>query len=182
MTSILSALVARLYTLVIVDMQPGFSASNDKRTIKAVMEEIRRAIKDGAFIIVIESDRKKYGSTHAELLDLLADYDSERWSIETKFWRYNDQYSPHSGALQVAEACEVFGFPTGRFRVCGVNTDICVFFTAMELGKRFPLSKLEIVMRACNVPELGFAVDTAKSFRYYAGVHKFTNFELVDFE
>ncbi len=182
MTSILPALVAQLYTLVIVDMQPGFSASNDERTILAVLDEIRRAIKHGAAIIVIESDRKKYGSTHAVLLELLASYDSDRWSIETKFWRHNDQYSPHSGALQVDEACEVFGFPTERFRVCGVNTDICVFFTAMELAKQYALSKLEIVMRACNVPDLGFPVDAAKSFRYYAGVHKFSNYELVDFE
>lgn len=153
MTSFQTALLAQLYTLVIVDMQPGFSASNDARTITAVMDEIRLAIASGASIVVIESDRKKYGSTHAELLNLMADYDPDRWSVETKFWRHNDQYSPHSGALQVSEACEVFGFPTGRFRVCGVNTDICVFFTAMELGKRYAKSKLEIVMRACNVPE-----------------------------
>jgi nicotinamidase-related amidase len=179
MSNILSGVAAQPYTLLIVDMQSGFAAANDERTINGVLDEIHAAIALGAPIIVIESDRKKYGQTHAVLLDALAAYDPDLWTVETKFWRYNDQYSPHSGALQVAEACEVFGYTTQLFRVCGVNTDICVFFTAMQLGKSFPASRLEIVMTACNVPDFGFEVDTAKSFRYYAGVHSFTNFELV---
>jgi nicotinamidase-related amidase len=179
MTNILSGVTAQPYTLVIVDMQPGFSAANDERTINGVLDEIRSAIALGAPVVLIESDRAKYGKTHNVLLDALASYNPDLWTVETKFWRYGDDYSPHSGALQVDEACEVFGFTTRRFRVCGVNTDICVFFTAMQLGKRFPATSLEIVMRACNVPDIGFEVDTEKAFRYYAGVHAFTNYQLV---
>lgn len=179
MTNILSGVTAQPFTLVIVDMQPGFSAANDERTIDGVLDEIRAAIACGAPVIIIDSDRKKYGDTHKVLLDALAAYDPDRWTVETKFWRYDDQFSAHSGALQVEEACEVFDYTTQRFRVCGVNTDICVFFTAMQLGKRFPASSLEIVMRACNVPDTGFEVDSAKVFGYYAGVHSFSNFALV---
>lgn len=179
MTKILSGVAAQPYTLVIVDMQPGFSAANDERTINGVLDEIRAAIACNAPVIIIESNRDNYGKTHQQLLDALAAYDPDLWTIETKFWRYGDEYSPHSGALQVDEACEVFGYTTQRFRVCGVNTDICVFFTAMQLGKRFPATVLEIVLRACNVPFPEIPVDIAKTFRYYAGVHAFTNFQLV---
>lgn len=173
-------LVASPYTLVIVDMQPGFSAADDARTINGTMDEIRTAMALNMPIIFVISDEEKYGALNPDLVNLVKNsgYDPDLWSIELKFYRYGERFSASSGCKQVDEACEVFGFPTNRFRFCGVNTDICVFFTAMELGKLYPQSCMEIVMRACNVMSTGISVDTAKVFAMYADDHDFTNYTL----
>ncbi len=178
--SLPTGVAASPYTLVIVDMQPGFPAANDTRTISGTMDEIRTAMQLNMPIIFVISDEEKYGALNPELVNLVKNsgYDEDLWSIELKFYRYDEPFSASSGCKQVDEACEVFGFPTNRFRFCGVNTDICVFFTAMELGKVYPQSCMEIVMRACNVMSVGFPVDTAKAFAMYAGDHGFTNYTL----
>ena len=157
-----------LYTLVIVGMQTGFSASWDERTIAGVMAEIHEAVTHNVPIIFVVSDPSRYGQIERRLLELVQGYN--------KYYRYRDYYSDSSGAMQVAEACEVFEYTCERFRICGVNTHINVFFTAMELAKRFPGARLEIVERACNDAYAADPRDARMKFEYYSRDHKFSNF------
>jgi hypothetical protein len=170
------SLMTQCYTLVIVDMQTGFPASQDKRTIEGVMAEIRQAKACNASIIFIESDPGQYGKIDERLLSLVRDYNSDLWTLERKAYRCDLYWSASSGGLQVAEACEVFEFPTNRFRICGVHTHICVFFTAMELNRILPHAQLEIVARACNDGYADSPAEAQRLFEHYAPVHNFSSF------
>ena len=164
------------YTLVITDMLEGFKASHNERTIAGVRAEIEKAMAASAPIIFVVTDPLLYGRIQPQLLEAVQDYDSALWTVETKFYRHGDWYSDSSGALQVAEACEVFEYPSCRFRICGVNTHICVFFTAMELSKRFPLALLQIVLGACNDQWAPDPAEARQTFEYYSRQHGFKGY------
>ena len=63
----------------------------------------------------------------------------------------------------------------GVFRLVGVNSDICVMFTAMELDRMFRDVRLQVVKDACaSISPNEWAV-----FEYYARDSHFKNYELV---
>ncbi|MBX9691318.1 MAG: isochorismatase family protein [Cyanobacteria bacterium] len=135
------------YTLVIVDMQPCFSAANDRATLQAIKKEIRRAKELGMPIVALEIDcfsplQERLPRTHKRLLELLVGY--PRYRMEEK--RFND------GSNAVLWALEVLGCDEeGRnLRVCGVNTDACVLDTVLGLAKRLPKSRINVLKDACN--------------------------------
>lgn len=167
----LSMLVS--YVLVIVDMQNGFQSACSPTLIAAVLDEIRQAMRLGMPIVVLECLPSRFGHTHSEILDLVRGYDSLRQIVLEKDGRGLGAGS--GGGKEVEEACQLLGFATDEFRFCGVNTDICVFFTALEVSRKYPESRIALVEKACNT-SWG---DGLASFAYYAGFHKMGPYSVI---
>jgi len=138
------------YTLVVVDMQPGFKASLDADTLMGVLDEIRAAMAARMPIIVLQACAEICGNTLDAVINLLRTYDLNLWVVQDKIRRYGRDFSGSDGSFEVMEAVEILEFPSDRFRLCGVNSDVCVFLTAMVLNKELPDARIEIVKRACN--------------------------------
>lgn len=161
------------YVLVVVDMQPGFLAARKPEVIAAVKREILAAMAAGLPIIVLECLSSKYGHTHPELLDLLKDYDSLKRIVLEKDG--SGLGCGSGGGKEVSEACELLSYPTDSFRFVGVNSDICVLFTAVEVDRLFRPTRLELVRDACA----GSSENQWQVFEYYAGHYQFSNYQIV---
>ncbi|MGD9679673.1 MAG: MaoC family dehydratase [Candidatus Obscuribacterales bacterium] len=131
--------VACASTLVLVDMQPRYQAS--RSIVRQVEDEIDHAVDNGWPVVVLQY--KNMGRTYKRLLDALYRRGA-RYVLRVK--------ARPDGSHQVAEACKIHGFPTSRFRLCGVNALACVRQTALGLHTRFPQSRVEVVKGACNGP------------------------------
>jgi hypothetical protein len=128
--------------LIIVDMQPYFTASNDGRTLEANLRQINRAKAKQCPIIVLQYGG--YGVTHDCIVKELADYDA---IYRTK--------QDDDGSDLVELACIDYGWEPDCFRITGVNADACVRLTAIGVADKFPNAKIKIVRHACNDYELG---------------------------
>lgn len=128
------------YTLVIVDMQPGFDASNHKPTIEACKRQILTAMQNGCPIVVLEMGCENNGQTHESLRQLLTGYD--------RFVRVSKEQS--DGSRELLAACRNRWFPMHRFLVCGVNIHACVESTVRGLSNSMPAARIEVVKEACN--------------------------------
>lgn len=162
------------YTLVVVDMQSAFKASQGESVLLGVAAEIKLAIASGQPVVILESNPRLNGPTHRCLTDLLQGYDTLRHIVLTKDGRGLGMGS--GGGREVAEACDFLGFPTERFRLCGVNTDICVFFTTLELSRHFGGPQLELVRNACSSQWCDSEEQEWASFAYYARFHEMSSY------
>jgi nicotinamidase-related amidase len=130
-------------TLVVIDMQPYFSASQNESTIGAVERQILRAIACRRPILIVEYE--DCGETDRRLMR----------HLEGKYELY--QVVPKrstDGSQEVARACRWMGFPRQHFQVCGVNTDACVRATVSGLAYRLPGALVEVIKEACNTEGL----------------------------
>lgn len=127
------------YVLVVVDCQPGFKAARDQWLREAVLAEVRQACDVGAPVAVLEMSPGANLDTWPELLMPLRQHPHMKVS----------KYRP-DGSAAVEAACRAGKFPTSRFRICGVNTEACVAFTARGLVTRIPDCHVEIATGACN--------------------------------
>lgn len=124
-----------MYTLIVVDMQPGFKAANNQRVRANCLREIQKAQKEWAFIIFLEIDG--YQNTHYELVAaagddhiiLLKNEDDGSEQVERDVRRNNRNRI---------------------FKVCGINTDCCVQATVRGLTTRFPMSNIDVISDACD--------------------------------
>lgn len=122
-------------TLVVVDMQPSFIAS--QRVLEEVMQEIDLALRNDWAIVILEYYNQ--GPTYDCILAKAKQ--SRRFALETKF--------KDGGGREVLNACRKLDFPTDRFRVCGVNTLACVSRTVQEISRIFRQSLVLVVQKAC---------------------------------
>lgn len=126
------------YTLVVVDMQPMFSASSDPATLRAVEAEVQRAVAGGFPVVILEY--ALCGNTYPSLLQFLDGY--PKLVIKIK---HDD-----CGSREVTEACREHNWGMQVFRICGVNTDCCVHDTVEGLVFAVPGTIVEVVREACN--------------------------------
>lgn len=124
--------------LVVVDMQDYFEASMHPATIAAVKEEIRLAVQNGYFIVVLECDG--CAPTQKELMAELSGYN--HYSVMVK--RFAD------GSAEVLRACQDKGVVPVEFKVVGVNSDCCVLDTVANLSRKVPQSQIVVIAKACN--------------------------------
>ena len=122
-------------TLVIIDMQPDFSASNDPKTIRHVLRQINIAKRHGWGIIIVEY--KGHTPSHDCITDAVADY--VRLTTTKK--------SIDNGCRVVLNAAAKHGYERSLFRVCGVNINACVRETVYSLAKK---AVVEVMKHACN--------------------------------
>jgi len=129
-------------TLVVVDMQPAFFPEIDTDVLTQVANEIRRAMRLGRAIVIVETNPHKYGSTFRSLLDLTAGYHRVAFARKRGM----------DGSRSVAKVCRRRGFDRRHFDVCGVYTHYCVEETAIGLGLRCPRSQVRVIKKACADP------------------------------
>jgi len=145
-------------TLIIVDMQPVFRASREPNTIIAVTHEIFMAKQNNHAILIVEYARS--GKSHTGFDHLLKGYPHK-----SRIKKWDDD-----GSKEVIRALIRRKFPTNLLRVCGVNTDCCVFETVTGLLCRLGKTKIEIVKKACNSESTDFD---------WRGYYKHPNLRLV---
>lgn len=126
-----------MYTLVVVDMQPGFDGALGSRVRANCLREIKQAMQDNAPIVFLEFNG--YGDTMPELLDPVSNY--ENYHQYTK--------SVDDGGPEVRDAVVEHGLPK-KFKVCGINTDCCVHATVRGLTNFFPMAMIEVIADACD--------------------------------
>ena len=122
-------------TLVIVDMQDGFTVSGHDDVLAAVCDLVRHAKTRDWAIVALEFER--FGGTRPEILRAVGDY-----------YRYATcaKYRP-DGSTEVVYESRYRDFPLS-FVVCGVYTSCCVFDTVDGLiEKGFPVT---VVRSACK--------------------------------
>lgn len=127
------------YVHVVVDCQPGFKTSAVEWMTQALVASVSAAIADGAPVVVLEMSPGMNLDTHQCILDLL------KVHPRCKVSKYRLDGSP-----AVQAACLAGGFPTKRFRLCGVQLDRCVWFTVVGLLALYPEAIVELDYNACN--------------------------------
>jgi hypothetical protein len=161
-------------TLVVVDMQPGFRDAIDQATLDAVERQIKLAISRNWAIVLLENEPWRNGPTLPQLMKHLQD-ERGNWTYKRAFMRVK---STDSGAAQVVEACEDFGYPMQYFRACGVYLDACVEKTVLGILKRLPCASLRCIRQAMNT---NYLVEGAWA-AFPVGPHLVVSSESVDSE
>ena len=140
--------------LLIIDMQPQFLSSVE--IIPRVQREIKRAIEQKENIIYVEyidDNYNRYSRTHPELTNLTRNYDRTYGC----FKRQDD------GSQEVYKLICRYGLGQ-RFRVCGVQSTACVYYTVNGI-----LSKIEsefvMVADALNAVAKEYLIRSFDSFR-----------------
>ncbi len=124
------------YVLCIIDMQPiGFG--NSKIIIENVLELVRKAVVDKAFIAIAQY--KGCGETHINITNELQHYPYKEYVWHNK----NDKSKPIQEALN---SRKVF---VRQMKICGVNTEYCVKDTVHGLSKKFHIP-IKVIENACN--------------------------------
>lgn len=150
-----------MYTLVVVDMQPCFQASQNQETIDRTKDLIRQAVKDGAPIVFLEYSGydKEEGSTDSRLRATVEGYNQVHYKLK----HHND------GSRQVKETVDEHGYPTDTIRVCGVNTNYCVRETVLGLKELKIAKKIEVSQKGTNC-----------TFYHLQGLEKIKAYETVE--
>jgi|SaaInlV_165m_DNA_1040744.scaffolds.fasta_scaffold133393_1 nicotinamidase-related amidase len=128
-------------TLVVVDMQPQFKASNIPNVIVGVTREILDAKRRKSGIIFLEyTPTESLGRTHDGFSSLIRGY-----RAKARVTKKNDD-----GSKQVVDALRRRGFASHTLRICGVNTECCVAATVNGLVERLDKTRIEVVKDACE--------------------------------
>jgi nicotinamidase-related amidase len=127
------------YTLVVVDMQPSFSAKEEFEVTKNIQREIFSAIYDNAHIVFVEFSYS--GPTLPCLLELPSTIGYKKHYVIEK--HSND------GSVEVASIIKDKSLPADHIKVTGINTDYCVLATVAGLSRLYPDSKIEVVEDSC---------------------------------
>jgi len=111
-------------TLVIVDMQPGFPASQHKRLMNNVIKQVLEAKKKRWGILVVEF--RGAGKTNELIIDAIGRYG--KYALTTK--------GSCDGSVEIVRVCNRRRFSTRSFYVCGVYTRECVKETCVGLASK----------------------------------------------
>lgn len=124
-------------TLVVVDMQPEFEAAFCVDAVVGVTEQIIYARNRNWSIVLVEY--QGCGSTHNAIVNLLKGYPNK-----ARIAKWEDD-----GSREVIRCIQRRNFPRHHLRVCGVNTDCCVYETVEGLLGRLENSVIELAKSAC---------------------------------
>lgn len=134
------------YTLVVIDMQPLFTA--DSTTINNVTREVKLARQRQNNIIFLwipyfsAFQADLFAGTYPAILKAVQGYDPNNWKETTKLIQ--------DGSREVLQTCAKKHFQSKRFRLCGVNTDMCVLDTVKGLLATPTVEAIEVVKDACR--------------------------------
>ena len=127
----------KMYNLLIIDTQPIFPAS--KKIIFKTLEEIYVANSDGMQIVFLEYWANNFGKDQ-ETTSLLLKAAINKSIIK--------KYTQDGSKEVVNYFFKLFGY-VPELRVCGVNTDQCVFDTVKGISKKTS-NKIAVVSKACH--------------------------------
>lgn len=114
-------------TLLIIDMQEEFEAACGSRIIQGCSREISEAMNRGDAILFVEYDMSPRVPTLPALTRLTKGY-RNKFSVKKK---------GDDGSREVVGKVWDHDLPTA-FRVCGVNSDCCVWDTVYSLRELMP--------------------------------------------
>ncbi|MBI1266828.1 MAG: isochorismatase family protein [Cryomorphaceae bacterium] len=126
--------------LVIVDMQPDFSAAKSPDTVSFVESAVVQAVNEGWKVVVLEFDG--YGKTHHSIMSLLSGYSEVEVCIKTV----------DDGSREVLGAVRRRHWSPKLVRVVGVNSHACVQDTTLGLARLRPDFEIEVLKKGCNRP------------------------------
>lgn len=142
-------------------MQPRFLTYNKKRVKEECGKLIEKAIKDKVNIIFVEY--ADYGKTIKLLKSKV------KWYKNYTVVKENDD-----GSYELKKFFKNHNESSKRkFKICGVNTDACVYLTVAGLIKRFPKTKIEVISKAC---------DSANIARHKEGLKDMKNLTYKNFK
>lgn len=142
------------YALVIIDMQWNFPSSRDARLQTNIIRQIRLAKKKNYPIICLEYIGD--GRTIPKIRKELEDY-------KNKFFFRKNWDDGSDKILSIKNKLP------SKFRVCGVNTDACVFETVVNLSDEL-CCKIEVLSKSCN---------SLTKNRHYEGLEMLKNIKNV---
>ena len=123
--------------LCVVDMQYPFLQDEDSPYVREVVKAVVSARAAGRKILLIED---ACGCpTHEEVREALHDY--RNLSLLRK--------NQWDGSLQIEIELTKAKVTPGRLTACGAYAEQCVLATLCGLRERFPLTQLEILLKAC---------------------------------
>lgn len=122
-------------TLVVIDMQATFDASNNPKLINRINRLVKQWTNLGWPILIVEYEG--FDQTQPKIRKMLDGYTN--W---TEVFKNTD-----GGARKILEACDANGFPD-KFVVCGVNTSACVRDTVTGLTETYGCDTI-VVRKAC---------------------------------
>lgn len=125
-----------MYTLVIIDMQAEFPAACNKSVISKIEKEIDKAISNNSPIVFLEY--VGYKRTISKLFNRVDGYENSYF-----IRKYEDD-----GSKPLINLIKGFKLPK-TLKVCGVNTDACVYKTVIGLTKNSSTLKIEVISKAC---------------------------------
>ena len=129
--------------LVVVDMQPDFTASQNRRTIAAVKEEVRGARTRNEEIIIVEYVNCE--PTDSRITDLTKDYEKVKTVV-----KIDNDGSEEILKILKESAIDQEGI-VPHLRICGVNTNACVRETVKGLKRKLnPPFQIDVIGDACN--------------------------------
>lgn len=125
----------KAYTLVIIDVQPHFSsARRNYSLLNNCKREIEIAKKNRFDVFLVRLGQ--YGRVSSVLTEAVSGYDRKKNIVKYK----------QSGAKEILQALS----KPQDLRFCGVNTNLCVADTVIEIAGKFPSQyTLQVVTDAC---------------------------------
>jgi nicotinamidase-related amidase len=131
-------------TLVVVDMQPYYSASKKRETMKAVLNEITHARRNRHPIVVV-----RFGSINGTI-DKMREVDKRVLSKVRKYkcTKHVVKYDV-DGSDSVNEVLSD-AQRVGQIDLCGVEQSVCVKETAAGLRRCCPEATISVLTHACN--------------------------------
>lgn len=130
------------YVLIVVDMQTIFKASNRPEVRAECGNLVKQAVIDGMIIVFLEYIDN--GRTKIPLRRIVRGYDKA----------YFVEKEDNDGSNELAELFWGMDIPN-NFKVCGVNTDMCVFETVQGMASWDRKPKIEVVCKACATHSYG---------------------------
>jgi nicotinamidase-related amidase len=127
--------------LVIIDMQPRFEASAEKKTNKEIIKQIQEAKKKKAPIIVLEYWGEP--KTRLNIRRALGNYEKVHRVIKE-----ND--SGASVLKPVLRALDKDDKKKIILKVCGVNTGACVYRTVKDISTYHRVKQVHVIWDGCN--------------------------------
>lgn len=122
------------YTLIVIDVQEGFNIPR-QRPFGCIVREIHDAIKAKANIVLVKTN--DVGEVDATLLQ-----EAPKAHIVGK--------NAANGSNEVITSLFLHGLNHRALRVCGCNTELCVYETVAGIVQKLPASHIDIVADACD--------------------------------
>lgn len=125
-------------TLVVVDMQEEFETAFDPNVVIGVTKEIINTMQKGGAIVFLEY--LNCGSVHEGFYDLVRNYDKKSFVIK----------EDNDGSEELLREIEIRDFNDQWLRVCGVNSNCCVYETIDGILGKSCHTHVDIVKSACG--------------------------------
>jgi nicotinamidase-related amidase len=125
--------------LLIIDMQNGFDTSKDINTRKNCIAQVKRAMKKGLPIFLVEFSPNFYGKTSKYITRVIGNYENVH---------YIEKHS-NDGGTQIMNYLDTNNIDIKHFIACGVNISFCVAETVSRLIRKYK-KKVLIIKNACN--------------------------------